>query len=231
MGFGGGGGSGGAIGAATDVALNNPVDNQVLTYNSSVGKWQNISPTGGSDATTSAKGIVQLAGDLGGTAASPTVPGLAAKADSSTVTTALSGKEPTLTAGTTGQYYRGDKSWQTLDKSAVGLSNVENTSDANKPISSTTQTALNAKEASITTGTTSQYYRGDKSWQTLDKSAVGLSNVDNTSDANKPISSATQTALNAKADATSVGAKVLLIDTAAALPAGTPAGIVVIVKA
>lgn len=36
--------------------------------------------------------------------------------------------------------------------------------------------------------------------KTLDKSAVGLSNVDNTSDENKPISTATQTALNGKAD-------------------------------
>jgi hypothetical protein len=44
-----------------------------------------------------------------------------------TITTALSGKEPTITSGTTSQYWRGDKSWQTLDKSAVGLSNVENT--------------------------------------------------------------------------------------------------------
>lgn len=35
--------------------------------------------------------------------------------------------EPTITAGTTSQYWRGDKSWQTLDKSAVGLGNVENT--------------------------------------------------------------------------------------------------------
>lgn len=35
--------------------------------------------------------------------------------------------EPAITAGTTGQYWRGDKSWQTLDKSAVGLGNVENT--------------------------------------------------------------------------------------------------------
>jgi len=35
---------------------------------------------------------------------------------------------------------------------------------------------------------------------TLTKSDVGLSNVDNTSDANKPISTATQTALNAKAN-------------------------------
>lgn len=40
-------------------------------------------------------------------------------------------KEPTITAGTTAQYWRGDKSWQTLDKSAVGLSNVDNVSAAN----------------------------------------------------------------------------------------------------
>ncbi|HEX6462580.1 MAG TPA: GDSL-type esterase/lipase family protein [Candidatus Saccharimonadales bacterium] len=39
------------------------------------------------DATTSTKGIVQLAGDLAGTAASPTVPGLSGKVDKSTLTT------------------------------------------------------------------------------------------------------------------------------------------------
>lgn len=55
------------------------------------------------------------------------------------------GGEPIITAGTIGQYFRGDKTWQTLDKSAVGLGNVDNTSDANKPISTATQTALNAK--------------------------------------------------------------------------------------
>ena len=40
----------------------------------------------------------------------------------------------------------------TLDKSDVGLGNVDNTSDANKPISTATQTALNAKVGSVTTG-------------------------------------------------------------------------------
>jgi hypothetical protein len=132
--------------------------------------------------------------------------------------------EPVITAGTTSQYYRGDKTFQTLDKTAVGLANVDNTSDVNKPVSTAQQTALNAKqdtlvsasniktlngasllgsgglsvEPTITAGTTSQYFRGDKTFQTLDKSAVGLANVDNTSDANKPVSTATQTALNAK---------------------------------
>lgn len=39
--------------------------------------------------------------------------------------------EPTVTAGTSGQYYRGDKTWQTLDKTAVGLSNVPNVDTTN----------------------------------------------------------------------------------------------------
>lgn len=42
MGFGGSGGSGGgSIASATDVAVSNPTNNQALTYNSTVGKWQN----------------------------------------------------------------------------------------------------------------------------------------------------------------------------------------------
>jgi hypothetical protein len=58
----------------------------------------------GTDATSSAKGIIQLAGDLGGTAAAPTVPGLAGKAaavhghtqaDILNLVTDLAGKAPT----------------------------------------------------------------------------------------------------------------------------------------
>jgi len=81
----------------------------------------------------------------------------------------------------------------TLDKAAVGLANVDNTSDANKPVSTATQSALDLKAplASPTfTGTVSG----------ISKSMVGLGNVDNTSDANKPVSSAQQTALNLKAN-------------------------------
>ena len=60
-------------------------------------------------------------------------------------TVAEIGAEPELAAGTTAQYYRGDKTWQTLDKSAVGLSNVDNTADSAKPVSTAQQTALNLK--------------------------------------------------------------------------------------
>jgi len=38
----------------------------------------------------------------------------------------LSGKQDFIATGTTGQYYRGDKTFQTLDNAAVGLGNVTN---------------------------------------------------------------------------------------------------------
>ena len=66
------------------------------------------------------------------------------------------------------------------------------------------QTALDAKEDVIAAGTTAQYYRGDKTFRDLDKTAVGLPNVDNTSDANKPVSTATQTELDEKQDTISL---------------------------
>ena len=66
-------------------------------------------------------------------------------------------------------YYASDSLWKNkaLTKSDVGLGNVDNTSDANKPVSTAQQTALDAKEGTIAAGTTLQYWRGDKSWQTL----------------------------------------------------------------
>jgi hypothetical protein len=64
-------------------------------------------------------------------------------------------------------------------KADVGLSNVDNTTDANKPVS-TAQAAAIALKAN----------------------AAAVSNVTNTSDANKPVSTAQQTALNLKLDKT-----------------------------
>lgn len=61
------------------------------------------------------------------------------------ITTALAGKQDTIPTSTTGHYLRGDKTWAILNKTAVGLANVDNTTDANKPVSTATQTALNAK--------------------------------------------------------------------------------------
>ncbi len=53
-----------------------------------------------------------------------------------------------------------------LTKAAVGLGNADNTSDANKPVSTAAQTALNGKEPTITAGTALQYWAGDKTWKT-----------------------------------------------------------------
>lgn len=44
-----------------------------------------------------------------------------------TTSSASSTYEPKITAGTTAQYWRGDKSWQTLNSTSVGLGSVENT--------------------------------------------------------------------------------------------------------
>jgi len=78
----------------------------------------------------------------------------------------------------------------------------------------TSSTASSTYEPIITSGTTSQYYRGDKTFQNLDKSTIGLNNVDNTSDSSKPISIATQTALDLKANkATQRSGSVIAFDT------------------
>lgn len=61
---------------------------------------------------------------------------------------------------------------------------------------------LASKEPAITAGTTAQFWRGDKSWQTLNKAAVGLGSVDNTADTAKPVSTAQAAAIAAKLDAT-----------------------------
>lgn len=153
----------------------------------------------------------------------------------------IDSKEPTITAGSTTQYWRGDKSWQTLNKAAVGLSAVDNTSDAtknsatatltNKSLVDSTTFIIDETDATkkvqfqvsgLTTGTTRTLTIPDSSMtlvgrtdtatltnKTLTaphitaptgivKGDVALGNVDNTSDADKPISTATQTALNDK---------------------------------
>ncbi|MDN3667602.1 beta strand repeat-containing protein [Algibacter miyuki] len=127
-----------------------------------------------------------------------------------------------------------------ITSSMVGLANVDNTSDANKPVSTATQTALDSKVDKVTgKGLSTEDYSttektklaaitgsntGDQdlsSYATntnldlkansasptftgtvsgITSSMVGLANVDNTSDANKPVSTATQTALDSKVD-------------------------------
>lgn len=88
----------------------------------------------------------------------------------------------------------------TLAKADVGLSNVDNTADTAKPVSTATQTALDDKanlSALSNYVPTSRTVAGKPLTGpvTLAKADVGLGNVDNTSDAAKPISTATQAAI------------------------------------
>lgn len=62
------------------------------------------------------------------------------------------------------------------------------------------QSALDNKEPSIAASTNNTFFRGDKTFVQLSKDLVGLDQVDNTSDLAKPISTATQTALDNKED-------------------------------
>jgi hypothetical protein len=97
----------------------------------------------------------------------------------------LDTKEDTISAGTTSQFWRGDKTWQALPAFPA---------PANSGL-------LTLQKNAVTIDTFNANASADKTINiTISKSDVGLANVDNTSDVNKPISTAVQTALNGKVD-------------------------------
>ena len=117
-----------------------------------------------------------------------------------------------------------------VTKAQVGLGNVDNTSDLSKPISTATQSALDGKVDKISgKGLSSKDYtkaekdklagieagaqvntvtgvkgNSETNYRTgninITPTNIGLGNVNNTSDLNKPVSTATQKALNNKVD-------------------------------
>jgi hypothetical protein len=89
-------------------------------------------------------------------------------------------------------------------KAHVGLGNVDNTSDLDKPISTIQQSALDDKsdidhnhnnDYEPKNANIQSHINSSENPHSVTKSQVGLSNVDNTSDINKPISTAMQIAL------------------------------------
>lgn len=107
----------------------------------------------------------------------------------------INAKQNSITTGTTAQYFKGDLSLGTLDTTAVvengnlyftnaraiGATITGYTVGANSALAATdtvlaafgkVQAQLNAKQATITTGTTAQYLRGDLSLGTLNTTAV-----------------------------------------------------------
>ncbi|GBR77134.1 phage tail fiber protein [Candidatus Termititenax persephonae] len=102
-----------------------------------------------------------------------------------------------------------------VTKAQVGLGSANDTSDMNKPVSTATQTALSFKQdasgrVSAFTGNVSDdtkypsaklvyaHTSAANNPHGVTKAQVGLGNVNNTSDLDKPVLAATQTALNNK---------------------------------
>lgn len=81
----------------------------------------------------------------------------------------------------------------TVSKSDVGLSNVDNTADTSKPVSTAQAAAIAVVQGDVDT-----HEADTANPHSVTKTQVGLGNADNTSDASKPVSSAQQTALDLK---------------------------------
>ncbi|MEA9985653.1 right-handed parallel beta-helix repeat-containing protein [Subtercola sp. RTI3] len=217
------------VSAATQAALNTKANTSSLATVATTGNYADLSgkPTIPSVPVQSVAGrtgnVVLAKSDVGLSSVDNTSD--VAKPISTATQTAINLKANTAalaTVATTGSYtdlsntptiptipvtsVAGRTGAITLTKTDVGLASVDNTADINKPVSSAQATSIATKEPSIAAGTASQYFRGDKTFQTLDKTVVGLPNVDNTADVNKPISTATQTALNAKASTSALAA-------------------------
>ena len=124
--------------------------------------------------------------DLSMAAATASVSGYLAAADFATFNAKQSAGTYATGTGSASGTNTGD---QTV--SSLGLGNVSNTSDANKPVSTAQQTALNLK-ADLASPAFSGTVTG------ITAAMVGLGSVNNTADADKPVSSATATALSGK---------------------------------
>jgi len=183
-----------------------------------------VASAGAPDATTTSKGLIQLAGDLAGTASTPTVPGLANKAATSTTISAGTGLTGggDLSANRTISANFGTGAGtiaQGNDSRIVGAEQTTNKGAANGYASLNSSTVVPSAQLGSGTADTTTFLRGDNTWATtpaapvtsvagktgvvtLVKADVGLTNVDNTSDANKPVSTAQQTALDSKANTT-----------------------------
>lgn len=164
-------------------------------------------------------------------AASETAAGVMTAADKSKLNAIEAGAQANTVTGVKGD---SESSYRTgninITPTNIGLGNVDNTSDLDKPVSTAQQTALDKKVDKVTgyglskndftdilknkldgiaegaqvnsitgvKGSSEETYRtGNVS---ISASNIGLGNVNNTSDADKPISTAQQAALDEKVD-------------------------------
>uniref|UniRef100_UPI00404841AE beta strand repeat-containing protein n=2 Tax=Algoriphagus sp. TaxID=1872435 RepID=UPI00404841AE len=154
------------------------------------------------DANATTKGKLQLTGDLGGTAASPTVPGLLLKENVSRKSTATD-----LGAGSTSDVnYPSQKAVKTYVDAKIAADAPNATSSVPGKVQLAgdlggSAIAPTVPGLALKAPIDNPAFTGTVTGIT--KSMVGLANVDNTTDANKPVSTAAQSALDLKAPSAS----------------------------
>jgi uncharacterized protein (TIGR02145 family) len=204
-----------------------PTQNAVKTYVDAQVAGATIA-----DANGSTKGKIQLAGDLGGTASAPTVPGLALKLDANQKGVANgvatlnssgiipSSQIPPVTVSST-TVVGSNAAMTALSNATVGSIAVRTDVNKNYVLSALPASTLGNWIELLTPGAPVQTVNGYTGSVNLTKTDLGLSEVNNTSDLNKPISTATQNALDSKANGAAVDAalatKISNADATAAL--------------
>lgn len=137
----------------SDVTSQTPVAGNVQIFNATLQVWKNALLTPGSNVTiTNADGSITIAvsgapptGTAGGVlSGSYPNPGFAVDmATQSELDTAIATRELTITAGTTAQFWRGDKSWQDLF-TQVRAATLTGLSTATNAVITATDTVLSA---------------------------------------------------------------------------------------
>ena len=167
------------------------------------------------DATSSVKGKILLAGDLGGTAIAPTVPGLTLKLDANqkgvpngVASLNAQGIIPTsqlppVTLSST-NVVGSDAAMTALSSATVGSIAVRTDVNKNYVLSALPASTLGNWIELLTPAAPVQAVNGYTGSVNLTKIDLGLGDVNNTSDINKPVSTATQAALDLKANSTDV---------------------------
>lgn len=119
----------------------------------------------------------------------------------------LATKEPVIAApvsAPTEKYWRGDKTWRDFftDVRAATLTGLSTATNAVVAATDTVLTAIGKlqKQVSDNLATLTSHTGNTSNPHGVTKVQVGLGNVDNTSDADKPVSTATQNALDGKAN-------------------------------
>lgn len=108
-----------------------------------------------------------------------------------TATTAYPGNKGKKNADDIAAHKADTNNPHNVTKTQLGLDKVNNTSDADKPVSTAQAAAIKVVQDDLTS------HKGNKANpHEVTKAQVGLSNVDNTADLDKPISKATQAALD-----------------------------------